>query len=192
MTGVQTCALPISLAEKLQIDILPIVIHGFGKVLPKNESLSRGGRMYAEVLPRMQVSKMGDCLREQTKAFRKFYTEQYARICREQETADYFSRYIKLAYAYKGADVEKDVRKSLKDLSWIDEIPQEATEFTLNGCGAGAGALALALSRPDLEVYADGSDEGLMDVARNCQINPPNLHYPAAATDDCPQDYAGK
>ena len=181
-----------ALAEKLQIDILPIVIHGFGKVLPKNESLSRGGRMYAEVLPRMQVSKMGDCLREQTKAFRKFYTEQYARICREQETADYFSRYIKLAYAYKGADVEKDVRKSLKDLSWIDEIPQEATEFTLNGCGAGAGALALALSRPDLEVYADGSDEGLMDVARNCQINPPNLHYPAAATDDCPQDYAGK
>lgn len=169
-----------ALAEKLNTDILPVVIHGFGKVLPKNESLSRGGRMYAEVLPRIRVEDMGESLRDQTKAFRRFYTEQYARICREQETPEYFARYIRLAYTYKGADVEKDVRKSLKDLSWIDEIPREATEFTLNGCGAGAGALALALSRPDMEVYADGSDEDLLDVARHCQINPPNLHYPAA------------
>lgn len=169
-----------ALAEKLHTDILPVVIHGFGKVLPKNESLSRGGRMYAEVLPRMRAEDMGESLRDRTKAFRRFYIEQYARICREQETPEYFARYIRLAYTYKGANVEKDVRKSLKDLSWIDEIPREATEFTLNGCGAGAGSLALALSRPDMEVYADGSDEDLLDVARNCQINPPNLHYPAA------------
>lgn len=169
-----------ALAEKLHTDILPVVIHGFGKVLPKNESLSRGGRMYAEVLPRMKAEDMGESLRDRTKAFRRFYTDQYARICREQETPEYFAKYIRLAYTYKGADVEKDVRKSLKDLSWIDEIPREATEFTMNGCGAGAGALALALSRPDMEVYADGSDEDLLDVARHCQINPPNLHYPAA------------
>ncbi len=166
-----------ALAEKLGLDILPVVLHGFGKVLPKNELLSRGGEMYAEVLPRVTLQEMGADLRERTRAFRQLYVENYARISRERETAEYFVPYIKLKYAYKGADVEKNVKLMLKDLSWTRNLPADSVKCTITNCGAGAGALALALSRPELEVYASEPDEDLFAVAKACAGIPENLHF---------------
>ena len=165
------------LAEKLGLDILPVVIHGFGHILPKNDFMLRDGEIYGEVLPRIALSDAGEDLKARTKWFRTFYLSEYDRIRRERETPEYFVPYIKLQYAYKGKTVEQECRGQLRDLLWIYEIPEGTREYVVENCGIGAGALALALSHPLIQVYANESDAEKLAVAVNCAAVPENLHY---------------
>ena len=43
------------LAEQLQIDIIPVMIHGVGHVLPKQEFMLRKGEIRIQVMPRISV-----------------------------------------------------------------------------------------------------------------------------------------
>ena len=85
--------------------------------------------------------------------------------------------YIKLQYAYKGKDIERECRVQLREMSWIYEIPMNTREYAVENCGIGAGALALALSRPWMQVYASDPDAEKLAVALNCAAVPENLHY---------------
>lgn len=165
------------LAEKLGLDVLPVVIHGFGHVLPKRDFMLREGEIYGEVLPRIALPEAGPDLKSRTKWFRNFYVAEYERLCRERETPEYFVPYIKLQYAYKGKDVERECRRQLRELRWIYEIPEGTREYVVGNCGVGAGALALALSRPEIQVYANEDDAEKLAVAVNCAAVPENLHY---------------
>lgn len=164
------------IAEKLGLDILPVVIHGFGHVLPKNDTLLREGEIYGEVLPRIPLSAAGDEVRARTRWFRSFYVSEYGRIRGERETPEYFIPYIKLQYAYKGKAVEAECRRQLSDLSWAEAVSGE-TSCLVRNCGVGAGALALALSRPGMEVCAVDSDAEKLAVAAGCAGVPGNLHF---------------
>ena len=165
------------LAEKLGLDVLPVVIHGFGHVLPKRDFMLREGEIYGEVLPRVALSAAGADLKSRTRWFRAFYLSEYERVRRERETPEYFVPYIKLQYAYKGKDVERECRVQLRELLWIYAIPERTREYVVGDCGVGAGALALALSRPQMQVYASDPDAEKLAVAVNCAAVPKNLHY---------------
>ncbi len=165
------------LAEKLGLDVLPVVIHGFGHVLPKRDFMLREGEIYAEVLPRVALSSAGDDLKSRTRWFRAFYLSEYERVRRERETPEYFVPYIRMQYAYKGKDVERECREQLRGLLWIYDIPERTREYVVENCGVGAGALALALSRPWIQVYASDPDVEKLAVAVNCAAVPSNLHY---------------
>ena len=165
------------IAEKFGLDILPVVIHGFGHIFPKKEFMLRRGTFYAEVLPRIPLSEAGSDVRERTRWFRAFYQREYSRVCAERETAEYFRPYIALQYAYKGKDAEGECRRQLGDLRWVDEIPRSTAQYALDSCGVGAGALALALSHPDTQVYAREADPDKLAIAAACALVPENLHY---------------
>lgn len=165
------------LAEKLGLDVLPVVIHGFGHVLPKRDFMLREGEIYGEVLPRVAFSAAGADLKSRTRWFRAFYLSEYERVRRERETPEYFVPYIKLQYAYKGKDVERECSVQLRELLWIYDIPERTREYVVENCGVGAGALALALSRPWIQVYASDPDAEKLAVAVNCSAVPTNLHY---------------
>ncbi len=165
------------LAEKLGLDILPVVIHGFGHVLPKRDFMLREGEIYGEVLPRVALTDAGADSKSRAKWFRTFYLSEYERVRRERETPEYFAPYINLQYAYKGKSVEQECRRQLRNLLWIREIPEDARDYVIENCGIGAGALALALSRPWIQVYATGPDAEKLAVAVNCAAVPGNLHY---------------
>jgi len=165
------------LAERLGLDVLPVLIHGFGHILPKRDFMLREGEIYGEVLPRVALSAAGADLKSRTRWFRAFYLSEYERVRRERETPEYFVPYIKLQYAYKGKDIERECRVQLREMSWIYEIPMNTREYAVENCGIGAGALALALSRPWMQVYASDPDAEKLAVALNCAAVPENLHY---------------
>lgn len=165
------------LAERLGLDILPVLIHGFYDVLPKTDFLLREGSAYGQVLPRIALSEAGTDAKSRTRWFREFYISEYEKLRREKECPEYFVPYIRLQYAYKGKSVEDECRVQLRDFRWIYDIQAGTTEFAVENCGIGAGALALALCRPWIQVYASDADAEKMAVAVNCAAVPENLHY---------------
>jgi 1-acyl-sn-glycerol-3-phosphate acyltransferase len=76
------------LAEQLKLDILPVLIHGTGHFLPKNELLLRKGELFIRVMPRIVYHAMGETLIQRAKNMRQFY------ISMQAETAQWIQKRI--------------------------------------------------------------------------------------------------
>jgi len=85
------------LAQELGLDILPICLHGVGRVLPKEDFMLRPGHITVTVGKRVTPDdrSWGEDARERTKAFHKFYQEWYAGMCSKLENNDYWKPYLK-------------------------------------------------------------------------------------------------
>ena len=91
------------LAEQLQADILPIILHGAGHVLPKKDFMLRQGRIDVEVHERSKLDdpRFSSDLLTRTKQMRAYYKEHYAAMCELIETADYWRPYQKYIEKYQ-------------------------------------------------------------------------------------------
>ena len=170
------------LAQKFNVDIVPILIHGISHVFPKKEFLLRKGRIDVKIMP--PITKENEMIkgkdpRKASQAVHKYYIQQYAKICDEVETASYFQDYVYHQYLYKGSTVAKEVKKSLysqKTLEWVDSLPDDG-EITIKDCGYGEKVLLAALVKKRLHIMATDKDEEKISVARNCVGVVSNLEY---------------
>ena len=119
-------------------------------------------------------------LLETTKEFRQFYKKRYAEIVKEIETPDYFADKVLKNYIYKGAAIERAVKKSLKKndnfKNEIEKLP-ETGEITITNIGYGEFALMAALVRKNLKITAIETDFDKFEIARNCASVPDNLVF---------------
>ena len=89
-----------TLSRELGADILPIFLHGFGHVQPKNELVFREGELYVEIAERMRpyddVEAETESERDRivSKRMRHYYQEHYAELCEQLETPEYW-RFIR-------------------------------------------------------------------------------------------------
>ncbi|MCQ2959316.1 MAG: 1-acyl-sn-glycerol-3-phosphate acyltransferase [Bacteroidales bacterium] len=171
------------LADKLNMDIIPVVIHGIGHFFPKSEFLLRKGKATIKILDRITPDnkefREGKEYKEMAKTFRQFYKTEYGKIAGEVETADYYKDLVLHNYLYKGRQIEFSCRKVLKekDLSKkIAELPDEGT-YTIENCGQGEFALLAALVKKRLQITATDTDANKIAIAENCFSVPENLHF---------------
>ena len=76
------------LAQTLNIDILPLVLYGSGKALPKKGRLLRKWPMHMEIDQRISPESLrqhGETIREQASYMRKYYKERYAQLANRFE-----------------------------------------------------------------------------------------------------------
>ena len=76
------------LAQTLNIDILPLVLYGSGKALPKKGRLLRKWPMHMEIDQRISPESLrqhGETFREQASYMRKYYKERYAQLANRFE-----------------------------------------------------------------------------------------------------------
>lgn len=85
------------LAQELGLDIVPVCLHGVGRVLPKEDFMLRPGHITVTIGKRVAADDTGwgDDARERTKAFHRFYQQWYADICAKLEDNDYRKPFIK-------------------------------------------------------------------------------------------------
>ncbi|ERJ58485.1 hypothetical protein M472_06870 [Sphingobacterium paucimobilis HER1398] len=104
------------LAEQLQLDILPIYIHGNGDVLPKGDVLIFPGQLRPIVGKRISVvdETYGTTYSERTKAISASFKANFEDQRFALENADYFVAKIHLAYLYKDDEIVESVKGSLK------------------------------------------------------------------------------
>ncbi len=163
-------------ASELGLDITPVFIHGAYDVLPKTDFMLREGSVQVEVGERIPCR---EDYREMTKECHKMFVAKYSEICKELETPEYLSQYVKYKYLYKGADVESHCRKALsrvKDVGFLFETPS-GNHFEIHDCGQGEYALIFALMHPEIQVDAYDKDEDNIMLASNCSCLPDNLHF---------------
>jgi len=77
------------LAKELNVDMLPLVLYGAGKALPKKGKFLRKWPVRIEIdsriSPEDMLLKYGDSLRKQASELRKYYKERYAEIANRVE-----------------------------------------------------------------------------------------------------------
>lgn len=170
------------LAEKLGLDILPVITHGIGFALPKSELILRNSNVTVKILERITPSNAiyGEGYVERSKQVRKLFKAEYQQLCAENETPSYYSNLVLHNYIYKGASLERDARQSLKKHDnysvLIQQLP-DSGKVVLENCGIGVFALMLALVKKGLLVEAYDENEENISLAKNCQSVPANLTY---------------
>ncbi|MDR2972780.1 MAG: 1-acyl-sn-glycerol-3-phosphate acyltransferase [Bacteroidales bacterium] len=168
------------LAEHLKLDIIPVLIHGVGHLLPKKEFMLRKGEMRINVLPRVAYNALGENYVECSKNMRKFYKEEYAKLVAKVETPNYYSDLVIHNYIYKGISVERIVRRNLKKYHNYCELIYKLSHLKrvlILNCGYGELPLLLSLVNKNIEIMAVESDPDKLELAANCTSVPSYLHY---------------
>ncbi|MBO7616273.1 MAG: 1-acyl-sn-glycerol-3-phosphate acyltransferase [Bacteroidales bacterium] len=168
------------LAQALNVDILPVFIHGAHHVMPKKDFVLREGRLHVEIGERMPANEVAAVdARALTSQFHKHYVEHYAELRNRLENTEYVLPFVRYKYIYKGNEVERTCRKNVKKIrahaTEIDALQHES--ILLNNSGYGELAWTLALVHRTMQVYAMEPDEDKYLVAAHTSYIPENLHF---------------
>ena len=170
------------LAEKLQLDIIPILIHGVGHVLPKQEFMLRKGQIHIQVMERITPDdiRFTKDYSLRSREVRRYYRERYQLLSEQVETPAYYSDRVIHNYIYKGSSIERNVRKNLKRnknyVQLISELPDEG-RVIVEQSGLGEFTLLLSLVKKRLQVIGIEKNADLRELAANCASVPANLYY---------------
>lgn len=173
------------LAETLRMDILPVVLHGAGHVLPKNDFLLREGTITVQVHRRITPddSRFATEYAARSKQVGQYYGGLFAAVSQRLETAAYFKSFVMHNYLYKGADIYRGAKKEMDDLERgkgskkltdIDRYRGKDDVWIKNN-GYGVFGFLFALVHKDIRVYATEADDDLRALARHCAGRPGNL-----------------
>ena len=168
------------LAQALNIDILPIFIHGANHVMPKKDFVLREGQLYVEIEQRMSAEKVKTFeTRVLTSQFRHYYIEHFEEIRRQRENTEYVLPFVRYKYIYKGNEIERECRRNLRHIrahaAEIDTLDYES--ILLKNSGLGELAWTIALVHRSTQVYAMETDEDKYLIASHCSYIPDNLHF---------------
>ena len=168
------------LAQALNIDILPIFIHGAHDVMPKNDFVLREGKLHVEIGKRMSAEEVKSLdTRELTSFFHEFYINHLEKIRTKREDVDYVLPYVNYKYIYKGSDVERTVRANLKIIkAHAKEINAlNYNKIIITNSGYGELAWVFALVHRNTVVYAYETDADKYLIASHCSFIPDNLCF---------------
>ncbi len=168
------------IARELQLDILPVVLHGAGHYLPKKDFMFRKGKITLRILSRVKYDE-GDelLLRERASLFRKLIRNEYAELVRRNEKAEYFHSLVLYKYAYRGWRITSRCKRILRDAYKFHEVIDRGggKRVRIVNSGTGVFALLYALVNKDSEVYAYEADKDDFLIAEATPAPPGNLHF---------------
>lgn len=104
------------LAEQFQLDIIPVVIHGYSEVLPKGDFVINSGTTTVEILNRITPDNtdFGKDYAARTKKVSAFFKAHYKKMRQESEGPEYFKKMIINSFDYKEVEVIKAVKKDFE------------------------------------------------------------------------------
>lgn len=103
------------LAQQLNLDILPVYIHGNGDALPKGDSMIYPTKITTVIGKRILAGNLdfGIDYKERTKSISKYFKQEYRNFHLALEHDSYFVPKINLAYLYKDEEIMHKVKESL-------------------------------------------------------------------------------
>ncbi len=179
------------MAEQLNLEITPIVLHGVNLLLRKHEFLLKRGTITINFLPRIDLSKneFGETTRDRTKGILKHFRAEYQNIKDEYAQTDFHRDYIIKNYLYKGPGLEwyTKIKTRLEDnYKLFNEIIPKQAIITDIGCGYGYLSYMLSMISENRTVIGIDYDEDKIAVANNCAIKNDRINFIAGDAVEVP------
>jgi 1-acyl-sn-glycerol-3-phosphate acyltransferase len=170
------------LAEKLEADILPIMIHGTNYTLTKKDALLKNGQVTLKFLPRIKTGHLqfGNGYVERAKQIGKYFRAEFNVLKNEIEQPKYFREKLIYNYIYKGPVLEWYMRiktgmeKNYK--TFCNLVPQQGKILDI-GCGYGFMAYMLSFTSAQRKITGLDYDEEKIDTANNCFSKTNNINF---------------
>ena len=173
------------IAERLKLDIIPVLIYGTGLVSSKSQPIYiKHGIILSTILPRIsfESTQYGVGYRERSKCVRKYFKKEYNNLYEELNRASnpYYRDLIIKNYIYKGPVLEWYMRVKLRLERWYDQydrlLPREGYIVDL-GCGYGAMSYMLAVLSRKRRITAIDYDTEKITVAKNCFLKRESVEF---------------
>ncbi|MEI9910596.1 MAG: 1-acyl-sn-glycerol-3-phosphate acyltransferase [Bacteroidota bacterium] len=170
------------LAEKLNADILPIMIHGTNYTLTKKDALLKDGQVTLEFLPRIKSgdAEFGNGYVERTKAIGRYYRSEFNRLRSGIEQTAYFREKLIYNYLYKGPIIEWYMRiktKLEKNYQVFHELIPLQGKILDIGCGYGFMSYMLYFTSDKREITGIDYDETKIETANHCFSKTPAINF---------------
>lgn len=162
---------PFYLAQQLNVDVLPVLLHGVNYLMPIQSFACYKGEINMHVGKR--ITPASKIWNEKYSIFAQhvhhIMKTEYKDLCDKYETSLYFAPLVKDRYRYKGTELFQEIIRNLKNhnnYSYLIDHPQP-DYVVIKNCGYGEMPLLLALVHPGVKIIAIDSDEEKLTVARN-------------------------
>ncbi|PWI29944.1 glycerol acyltransferase [Flavobacteriaceae bacterium LYZ1037] len=169
------------LAEKFQLDIVPVLIHGNSEVLPKGNFVIKKGIISVKILDRIPFKdgSLSEGNRELTKKISSHFKNEFNAFRKIKEDATYFHKVVLEEFRYKGDTLYKQVKLDLKTnaivyKTIIDSIGEKDNILHFSKT-CGQLDFLLALDRPDRKINTYFEDQTIREIIRNSYLS--NNHY---------------
>jgi len=161
------------IAENLKLDITPILLHGYGNAIRKNDFLIKKSIVSYKVLPRISWddSKFGVGYRNRSKEIKSYFAKELSGFSKEREDVNYLYGNIRSNIDYKGPIIEWYYkikwRLEKNNYSYYDSLmPNNARIYDL-GCGYGFLSCFLHLRSEGREIIGIDYDSDKINIAQN-------------------------
>jgi 1-acyl-sn-glycerol-3-phosphate acyltransferase len=173
------------IAGALQLDLVPIVLHGTHYTMSKGDWLLKDGQLNLYFHERIKPSdtSFGATYSERAKGLVRWFRRELALIKMQKETPSYFREQLIRCFTYKGPVLEWYCRiktalegnyESLHAL-----LPREGKMYDL-GCGYGFASFLLHWSAPGRLITGVDYDEEKIAVAQALHLRDEGLQFEAA------------
>ncbi len=170
------------LAEKLDLDVLPILIHGTGYTMPKKDYLLKDGTITLKFLDRIKPhdAHFGLTYSQRAKNIGQHFRLQYDVLRKEIEVPAYFREQLKYNFLYKGPVLEWYMKIKVrleKDYKLFNELLPAEGKILDIGCGYGFMAYMLNFAQAGRKITGIDYDEDKIATAQHCFNRTGNLQF---------------
>ncbi|MCK0130974.1 1-acyl-sn-glycerol-3-phosphate acyltransferase [Flavobacteriaceae bacterium F08102] len=164
------------LSQALELDILPLYLHGNAEVMPKGDMIIHDGHLQVHVGKRITYDDKayGEEVRERTKRISQAFKDQFNALRNVQEGVDYYKDILLSNYRYKEGlfeEVKKDFELNKQGYKAIqDRVPLRG-EVIVVGESIGQLPVLLLAKSQDRKVQYLNPDPQKRKIAANCYTN---------------------
>lgn len=169
-------------AEKLQLDILPVLIHGTSYALSKDDFLLKDGEVTLSYLPRIKPedTTFGTGYAARTKNISQYFKDSFEILRKQTEQPAYFNEQLHYNYIYKGPVLEWymriKVRMEKNYRIFNDLIPQTGNILDI-GCGYGFMSYLLHFVSSKRTITGLDYDEQKIATAHYCFSKDASINF---------------
>jgi 1-acyl-sn-glycerol-3-phosphate acyltransferase len=173
------------IADKFQLPIQPLLIHGASDAIPKGSFYLNAGHLTLKFLPPVEHAdaSFGEGYSERTKTVSKYFKKEFVQLKEELESPQYFYHKLVSNYIYKGPVLEWYMRVKVRlekyYLPFHHILPQKGAILDL-GCGYGFLCYMLQFLSVDRTLIGVDYDEEKIEVASNGYLRTSRLNFHTA------------
>ncbi|WP_346318662.1 1-acyl-sn-glycerol-3-phosphate acyltransferase [Chitinophaga sp. YIM B06452] len=173
------------LAEELNLDIIPVVLHGTAYTMSKGDFLLKNGTISQKILPRIKPddTRWGDNYSTRTKLVSRYFRQEYEQMRKSIETPAWWREQLVYQYLYKGPVLEWYMRIKTKlenNYALFHELLPAKGNIMDIGCGYGFMSYMLHFLSPERTMLGVDYDEDKIATAQHCYIRNEHVRFEAA------------